>query len=264
MLRNTIKTTLLLFCSLVAKLFLLRQKPSILMYHSFDTEDWKYGVHPKQLEKQIAHLRKKYTIVSLHDVVAYARGEKKLPSNAVAITIDDGYADTYNIFFQLAKKHEIPFTIFLTTELAKRPNLGNLDRPTVAMLQEMKESGLVEFGLHGHTHQHFDVVFEKGLVDEEIYSSESWLKETLGVAPKFLAYPAGRYSSEVLQHFQADSRYIAGVSIKSGFVTLDSKLFELPRIEVDRNIANLLSFKIRLTPALDVYNRIISNVKPLL
>jgi peptidoglycan/xylan/chitin deacetylase (PgdA/CDA1 family) len=260
-LRNTIKVTFLILCSFVAMVLCLKKKPSILMYHSFDVEGWRYGVNPILLEKQIAHLIKKYKLVSLKDIVSYAKRESVLPANAVAFTIDDGYEDTYSVFFPLAKKYQIPFTLFLTTDLSKKPNLGNLNRPTTEQLQEMYASGLMTLGLHGHSHIHFPEVFGKNLVKQEIEESESFLTTFTGIAPEFVAYPSGRYDKATLVYFREKGTYSAGVAIHSGFVTPGDDTFRLRRIEVSRNVDSLLLFKLRLTPALTVYNWLIKRLK---
>jgi peptidoglycan/xylan/chitin deacetylase (PgdA/CDA1 family) len=179
----------------------------------------------------------------------------------VAITIDDGYEDTYSVFYEYAKKHQIPFTLFLSTNLSVQEKFGKLPRPTFEQLREMGKSGLVTFGLHGHSHQFFTEVFSAGREEEEIVASEEIIMKELGVTPEVVAYPSGRYDETVLKYFRERPEYIGGVTIHSGFVRVDDDPFRLRRVEVSRNTPTKLLFTLRLTPALDVYNKLKQKLK---
>lgn len=236
-------------------------RPAILMYHSFDTKGWKYGVQPKNLKRQLDFLKRHKNVVPLCEIIDYVRNNKVLPKNTVAITIDDGYLDTYEVFFPLACDYKFPFTLFLTTDLTKKPNLGNLPRPTISMLKEMHSSGLMEIGLHGHSHEHFDVAMSSGSWEAEVIDSVKEIKAIIGLTPTSVAYPSGRYNASVLDYFKNELNYRAGLTVKSGFVRSDDNPFLLRRIEVDRNISSYWLFKQRLTPALDMYNTLVRLLK---
>jgi peptidoglycan/xylan/chitin deacetylase (PgdA/CDA1 family) len=70
---------------------------------------------PRQFEWQMTYLRQHMTPVSLEQVLAHLDGRAKLPPAAVAVTFDDGFADTYRYAFPILKRHGIPATIFLAT-----------------------------------------------------------------------------------------------------------------------------------------------------
>ena len=89
-LRLKFKTGLLGVCNVLAALAAIRVRPAILMYHSFDITNWRHGISPEELLRQLEYLRTTRTVVSVTDILAWNRGEKDLPDNAVAITIDDG------------------------------------------------------------------------------------------------------------------------------------------------------------------------------
>ncbi len=255
--RSACKLIFLYVSYVLAKCLKHTPAPAILMYHSFDTTGWRYGVSPDDVKKHLTYLRQHKTIVPLEQFVSHVAGSRILNPDTVAITVDDGYADTYEVLFPLAKQYQIPFTLFLTTDLAPQKNLGNLLRPTMEQLTEMAESGLVTFGLHGHTHQHFTTVFQEKTISSEIIDSEEIIKSITGTAPQFVAYPSGRYDETVLEHFR-QSGYVLGLTAHSGFVTPHVDPLRLRRVEVARQIASLPIFHLRLTPALLVYNRLIS------
>lgn len=255
-----LKTIALFFCFIAAKLLVMKNKPVILMYHSFDDVDWPYGVAPSVIKRQMEHLIKHKNIVPLADVIEFTQSKKSIPDNVVAVTIDDGYADTYEVFFPLAKKYKIPFTLFLTTDLSRQQTFGNLPRPTWEQLREMNDSGLMTIGLHGHTHKDFVSVVKSNLVSPEIEESENLLEKEFDLSPKVAAYPWGIYNNEVIDVLK-DRGYVAACSIHSGPVSVGDDPYRLRRVEVSRHIS-MIMFILRLTPALVVYKRTILRLKP--
>ncbi len=233
-LRQLSKTIALALCNAVAALLGKRKQPSILMYHSFDTTDWKHGVNPRELEKQITYLKKHRTIVPLSQIVEWVRGEGELAENAAAITIDDGYEDTYSVFFPLAQKYQLPFTLFLTTNLSTMPKLGNLPRPTIAQLKEMNASGLMTLGLHGHSHVNFPDALRDGQLENELKLSHDFVTALTGYTPQYVAYPAGRYDVNVVRKVK-ELKYTAACSTIPGVIGSGDDLMLLKRIGVDKN-----------------------------
>jgi len=243
--------------AVIARVSFLSEKPGVLMYHSFDTAGWRFGEDPEVFKKQLQHLLKTKTIVPFSDIVEYAQGNKTINENSVAITVDDGYEDTYHVLFPLAKQYSVPFTIFLTSDLRPRDFFGNIARPTIGQLSEMAASGLVSIQTHGHTHEKFPVIANsQNLIKEEVEECESVIKTiTGGDKPQYAAYPAGVYDQTAIDMLKKRG-YLAACSTHSGFVEVGDDLFRLNRIEVGRRIPFSL-FKLRLTPALTVYNKLI-------
>lgn len=70
---------------------------------------------PRGLDRTITDLRKRgYTFVSLDEVHDILRRPRKV-SRFAAVTIDDGYVDTYKTAFPLLTAAGVPFTLYLTT-----------------------------------------------------------------------------------------------------------------------------------------------------
>ena len=91
-----------------------RRGVRILAYHALAPE-----LLPS-LDQQCAHLRRYYHPVSMAEIAASPAG-KPLPSNALAVTIDDGYADiaaAQPVF----RKHGIQITVYLITDFLDRRN----------------------------------------------------------------------------------------------------------------------------------------------
>jgi len=243
------------FASLLGK----SVQPAILMYHSFDTTGWKHGVDASELHKQIDYLLKHRTIVPLSHVVEWVKGEQDIPDNAVAITVDDGYADTYTVLFKLAKEKKFQFTLFLTTDLSVMPKLGNLPRPTISQLKEMVDSGLVTIEIHGHSHTNFTDALKKGLLETEVKTAHNFIREHTGRPPQYVAYPAGRYDVNVVRKIK-EMQYAAACSTISGVLNRGDDPWLLKRIAVDRATSFIL-FKLRLGKGYSYYVSILRSLR---
>src|SRR5690606_1373661 len=76
------------------------------------------------------------------------------PPNPIMITMDDGYESNYIYAYPVLKEYNMKATIFLITSLIKNEEekhlLKGIPKLSWEQIQEMSESGLIEF--HSHTH----------------------------------------------------------------------------------------------------------------
>jgi peptidoglycan/xylan/chitin deacetylase (PgdA/CDA1 family) len=88
----------------------------ILMYHRVnDAADPFFPALPAaELDRQVAFLSRRYRVEPLEDVAAWlaagAPGEAR-----VALTFDDGDADTYGVVWPILRRHQVTGTLFLAT-----------------------------------------------------------------------------------------------------------------------------------------------------
>lgn len=80
----------------------------ILTYHK---------IKGQRFEKHIKYLRKHYEIIPLDKMVNSIKGSSEIPENSIVITFDDGYKSNYSEVFPVLKKHNIPATVYLTTDI---------------------------------------------------------------------------------------------------------------------------------------------------
>jgi len=89
----------------------------ILIYHRVATpprDPQLLGVSPSRFAEQLAVMNRRYRPVSLDEMVT-AAGDNAVPSGAVAITFDDGYADNLTHAAPLLAKANVPATVYVTT-----------------------------------------------------------------------------------------------------------------------------------------------------
>lgn len=92
--------------------WLNRRGLRILMYHRFSDRD--------ALARQCAHIRAHYAPVSMAQVADWLSSGNPLPENALAVTVDDGYRDFYQIAFPLFREYGIPATVYLVSSFLDR------------------------------------------------------------------------------------------------------------------------------------------------
>lgn len=98
-----------------------QKKAAILMYHQVcerKSDPWDLAVRPEIFESQLRHLKKKFDVVPLKELV-YCLSKKKLGRNMVAITFDDGFADNYSHAVPLLEWYNLPATFYLATQPLK-------------------------------------------------------------------------------------------------------------------------------------------------
>jgi len=110
--------------------FLLSQLPEqdlllVLNYHRIGNPDDElfdpgvFSATADQLDDQISYLKRRVSVVSLEETLAFVNGsiKEKTRRCRVLITFDDGYLDNYEIAFPILQSHEVQGVFFLATSM---------------------------------------------------------------------------------------------------------------------------------------------------
>lgn len=74
-------------------------------------------ITPEFLEKMILNYQARgYQFVSLDEVYEIVSKQKRLKQKFVCFTLDDGYADNYELAYPIFKKYNCPFAIYVATD----------------------------------------------------------------------------------------------------------------------------------------------------
>ena len=94
----------------------VRKRIRILMYHRFSHKSNPGFTSAQELETQLEYLKERFHVVSLGDVAnLYSRGSAS-PEDTIAITVDDGYRDFYEVAYPIFLRHKMPMTLFVCTD----------------------------------------------------------------------------------------------------------------------------------------------------
>lgn len=206
----------------------------ILCYHNFNpVRPGSMNLTPLKLESQIKWLKENgFTIVPLKDVVAYLQGERtSLPAKSVVITVDDGWESAYKYLYPIARKYNVPVTLFIYPEAISNGK-NNL---TWNELRELQDSGL--FDIQGHTYSHPNFKQEKrhlspanyeNFVTRELVKSKKILEEKLNKQITLLAWPFGIYD-DYLEKAAAQAGYKMSFSIDARAANKNFRPMSQPR-----------------------------------
>ena len=120
----------------------------ILVYHRLRKDDDYRDLFSQDVlgptvtlfEGQMRYLKECYHVVALDRIIAFLKGEGALPTNAVAITFDDGYLDTYTLAYPILQKYGLPATVFLTTGFVGTQGLLWSDRVAYCISQARSQA----------------------------------------------------------------------------------------------------------------------------
>jgi peptidoglycan/xylan/chitin deacetylase (PgdA/CDA1 family) len=105
-----------------------RQVLTVAMFHRVlkrDDPRWETALHswtvPDDVfDECLAFFRRHYALVKLDDVKASLEGTRRLPPRSLLITFDDGYADNSDYALPLLRKHRVPATVFVSSDVIGR------------------------------------------------------------------------------------------------------------------------------------------------
>jgi peptidoglycan/xylan/chitin deacetylase (PgdA/CDA1 family) len=126
--------------------------------------------------------------IRMSELAAALRSERPLRERTVAVTFDDGFADTYDAI-QALLRHDISSTVYVTTGA-----VGTPDRLSAADVAELARSPHVELGAHGVRHCHLDELDDHELT-EEVRGSKAALEDLAQAGVHSFAYPHGSYDA---------------------------------------------------------------------
>lgn len=103
----------------VGVIFMLHRVDDINYNKFFFNEELK--VNPQFLEIFILSLKEHYEFISIDDLYNTKIKRDKYQKPFAIFTIDDGYKDNYKNAYPIFEKHNIPFVIYLATDLIDNP-----------------------------------------------------------------------------------------------------------------------------------------------
>lgn len=234
----TLNTAALLARLKILPVLLENKKPVILCFHSVGNDKWRFSVSKKMFESQIKYLSENKKVVSLDKILSGPKNAR----NQVALTFDDGYQNWHRNVLPICQKYGVTGTIFLLgrPECANREELKN-------KLPLLKRSEILDFvksgweiGSHTMTHSDLRSLTPEEL-DKEIAGSKKLLEKDLNVEIKYLAYPRGFYSADILNQVKR-AGYKAAFTIDGGYALLEKK-YQVNRVSLEGKL-NFDQFKI--------------------
>lgn len=170
----------------------------IFVYHNIVEDESKvefdYMQTPVDIfENQVAGLIKLgYKPISYEDLYKYKNGEISIPKWSFIITFDDGYEGVYDYAFPIAKKYNVPMTVFEIDS-----NMGTEGYLTWKEAKEMYDSNLISIYSHGYEHVKYSKESTEYLVELTNMSYKNITEQLEDDSIlKVFTYPYGDYRQD--------------------------------------------------------------------
>jgi peptidoglycan/xylan/chitin deacetylase (PgdA/CDA1 family) len=205
----------------------------IAMYHHIDDISRNVAdVQRKELTVSVASFRRhlellagmQATTVTLADLMDYLEGGELLPPRPVILTFDDGYDDNYRLAYPLLRQFGMRGTFFVVVNLVGKPGYMTWDQ-----LREMQLQGMA---IESHSLDHLDLsTLPRAELQRQLAESRRILERNLLSPVRYLNYPSGRYSRQVIAAARA-AGYEAAVTTEPGLVQERGTPYQLSRVRV--------------------------------
>lgn len=192
----------------------VQQGVPILLYHRFGpTVADGMTVTTPVFESHLKYLKENgYTVIPLRRLVDwYQKKAPAPPAKSVVIVEDDAHKTVYSDMLPLAKKYNVPVTVFVYPSAISNAKYAM----TWDQLRELKKTGLFDFQSHTYWHPNFKRERKKlksaeldKLVNTQLRKSKEKLEKELGGKVDMLAWPFGIYDE-----------YLLGKATENGFTT---------------------------------------------
>ncbi len=212
----------------------------IVMYHSVTLEPERgnmLAVSMGTFRKQMHFLRQhRYNVITLQELGDLVAGRKKIPPKTIAITLDDGYKDTFTHAFPILKEYGLPATVFIIVN-----EVGRSDRLSWNEIKTMQDTGLISFGSHTLGPDPLFKAKNEEELKKQIFDSKKVLQERLGREVSTFSYPEGMFNDRI-RKLVIEAGYRLAVATNPGKKFSNRDAFVLKRLRISENAANTFVF----------------------
>lgn len=212
----------------------LKSRFEILVYHRIGRENSWDGltISERLFEEQMQFVRRRCRPMTLEALVRDVFEGRVIPPRALAVTFDDGYADTYDLAFPILQRIKIPATLFITTAYMDRVDSPPSGAPMLSWKRvlEMQKKG-VDIGSHTLTHPNLaQCSLEE--VRRQLIGSRERIERKLGKPARLFAYPYGRAQTfnPAVQTCVSQAGFLAACTMLPGSNGPDTDRYALRRL----------------------------------
>lgn len=206
----------------------------ILLYHRFGpTVADGMTITTPVFESHLKYLRDNgYKVIPLRQLVDWYQKKGPAPApKSVVIVEDDAHKTVYTDMLPLAKKYNVPVTVFIYPSAISNAKYAM----TWDQLRELKKSGLFDFQSHTYWHPNFKrdkkkmtpQEYEKS-VSTQLTKSRAKIEKELGGKVDMLAWPFGIFDDELLKK-AVEAGYVATFTIVAHHAGTSDSVNKLPR-----------------------------------
>lgn len=221
----------------------------VLMYHNVDENiDFKkitYSIKSEKFEKHMRILKKKgYNTITTTELNDHIYENKPLPKKPILLTFDDGKTNNYQYVYPLLKDLGMKGTIFCIVHTAQ--DHENEEYMDWKKLREMHDASIMDIQSHTYDLHHkvdkTPAIFTKKYkennsdykdrVINDFKISKELIEKNIGNKVVALAYPYGKYNSEV-EELAKEIGYKQTFTTDIGLMRRSDSPYLIKRLNVD-------------------------------
>ncbi len=212
---------------------------SIFMYHRFGEDRYPTtSVTKEQFQSHIKYIiENNIDVISLDKIVSKLKNKEKFKEKNIAFSVDDAYLSFFEYAWPIFKKHEIPVTLFVSTDIVDGNTSGYMSWSQINKF--INEGGSV--GQHTSTHLHMPLN-SKERVKEDLISSHKSFMKNIGFVPKLFAYPYGETSLAIIELLK-ELNISHAFGQHSGVISSHENHYYLPRFSLNQNYGTPARFE---------------------
>ena len=200
----------------------------VFLYHSVSTVpaagQERFTVTPARFAEHVAAIAASGRVaLTISEYARALRGERPLPTRAVAVTFDDGFPDTLEAV-EMLRGRGITSTVYITS--------NRLDRPQGASTEAAREIAATgaELGAHSVSHPHLDEL-PLAMAVHEIEEGKRSLEQRLEMSLATFAYPHGAHDRRVRQAV-IDAGFSSAAAVKNALSHDHDDPFAIARLTI--------------------------------
>jgi len=212
----------------------------VTLERSLDARYAPYDITPERLESLIVEYKRRgYSFVSIDEIrnrleTIHSWGKALFVSKCIAVTLDDGYRDNYEVAYPIFKKYNVPFCIYVTTGYIGGEFGVREDRPvtlTEELILALDKEPLCTLGAHTVTHSNMTKL-SADEQEREIVDSIRTMEQITGHKITHLTIPYGAKNQQTMSLLRRES-ITAQVDAWGGPVRMGMDVLRIPRYIVE-------------------------------
>lgn len=203
------------------------REPALMLigYHRIADRQDGLTVRPATFAAQMRWLAAQRAVLPTVDVEVATAAPSAWPARAVALTIDDAWADVHEHGLEVLSELRLPVTLYVPTRL-----VGTPEYMTRTQVLECAAAGI---SIGGHSRSHADLrTCGPAELDSELRGGREDLEDLLGAPVARFAYPFGHFDARVRDAVIA-AGYTTAITTRRGWARPGGDAFTIPRAFIE-------------------------------
>lgn len=218
-----------------------RTSASIYVYNRIDEDQYPdTNIRAEQFQAQIDEITSgNYVVKPVSEIIDALKNKKNLPDRTIALSFDGGYKSFFDIAYPLLERHDLPYTLFISTDHI------DSDNPQYMSWSELRKIAKSDLATIGIMPSSYARIYneEDSEIRRQINKAKTRYREELGKQPEYFTYPFGEHNAKY-RDIVEKSGFIAAFGQQSSVLNSSDDLYSLPRFAMTETFGNISRFRL--------------------